>query len=185
MNDKRIKRSAAAFPDTNLEVAIRKNINKPQGPIYASDLEPLTELDLENNNISDISALAGLNNLKILTLKNNNIRDISAMAGLSNLLRINLEDNNISDISALAGLSNLEWLNLWKNNISDISALAGLSSLQELHLSFNNISDISALVNNVGLLDGDTVFLGTNPLSPTSINVYIPQLQARGIFVSY
>ena len=32
------------FPDANLEAAIRGAINKPQGPIYKSDLESLTTL---------------------------------------------------------------------------------------------------------------------------------------------
>ena len=35
-----------SFSDTNLEAAIRGAINKPQGPIYKSDLESLTTLVL-------------------------------------------------------------------------------------------------------------------------------------------
>ena len=46
-----------------------------------------TELDLDNNSISDISPLAGLTNLEILWLENNSISDISplvANTGLGN-----------------------------------------------------------------------------------------------------
>jgi len=50
---------------------------------------------------------------------------------------------------------------------------------------FNSISDISPLVENSGLSEGDTVDLGDNPLSATSINVYIPQLEERGVDVRY
>jgi len=32
---------------------------------------------------------------------------------------------------------------------------------------------------------GDTVYLSDNPLSETSINVYIPELEARGVRVYY
>ncbi len=141
MNDKRIKRSATTFPDANLEVAIRKAINKPEGPIYASDLEPLTELDLLGNNISDISSLISLTNLREL------------------------------------------WLA--ENSISDISALAGLFNLHTLDLADNNISDISPLVENSNLSVDDIVYLMGNPLSPTSIGIYIPQLEARGVYVAY
>ena len=94
-----------------------------------------------------------------------------------------LGDNNISDISALAGLTNLRDINLWGNNISDISPLADLTGLWYLVLWGNNISDISALVDNAGLSDGDIVSLQDNPSSTTSVNVYIPQLEARGVTV--
>jgi Leucine-rich repeat (LRR) protein len=53
-----------------------------------------------------------------------------------------------------------------------------------LDLSYNNISDISPLVENSGLSAGDTVYLSGNPLSPTSIDDYVPQLEARGVAVA-
>jgi Leucine-rich repeat (LRR) protein len=69
------------------------------------------------------------------------------------------------------------------NQISDISPLANLTNLTELGLWQNQISDISALVENSGLGSGDTVYLTGNPLSTTSVKVYIPQLEARGVEV--
>jgi hypothetical protein len=41
------------------------------------------------------------------------------------------------------------------------------------------------LVQNDGLATGDVVGLNYNPLSSDSINIYIPQLQARGVSVFY
>ena len=149
------------IPDYALEVALRDALNKPEGPIYKSDLESLTYLDLTEKNISDISVLSGLTNLETLWLWG----------------------NNITDISALSGLTNLEWLDLDENNISDISALSGLTNLEGLSLDKNNISDISALVSNAGISSGDTVYLTNNPLSPEAINIHIPQLEARGVEV--
>jgi len=40
-------------------------------------------------------------------------------------------------------------------------------------------------VNNPGMDGGDIVRLTGNPLSSDSINIYIPQLQARGVTVYY
>jgi len=40
-------------------------------------------------------------------------------------------------------------------------------------------------VANSGLWAGDTVWLQNNPLSTTSVDVYIPQLEARGVNVVY
>jgi hypothetical protein len=41
------------------------------------------------------------------------------------------------------------------------------------------------LIENVGLSDGDSVYLIDNPLSAESINDYIPQLEERGVTVFY
>jgi hypothetical protein len=40
-------------------------------------------------------------------------------------------------------------------------------------------------VDNEGLSEGDEVQLQQNPLSSDSINIYIPQLEARGVIVEY
>ena len=84
------------IPDSALEVALRNALNKPEGPIYKSDLESLTYLDLTEKNISDISALSGLTNLWLLDLTDNNISDISALSGLTNLEWLDLDDNPLS-----------------------------------------------------------------------------------------
>jgi len=54
-----------------------------------------------------------------------------------------------------------------------------------LGLMQNPINDISPLVDNTGLGEGDDVILVSNPLSGESINVYIPELEARGVTVEY
>jgi len=45
------------FPDPNLEAVIREVINKPEGDIYRSDLEELTEFDASGKDISNLSGL--------------------------------------------------------------------------------------------------------------------------------
>jgi len=57
--------------------------------------------------------------------------------------------------------------------------------LTDLALGHNQISDIVPLVENEGLGTGDRVYLFDNPLSDDSINIYIPQLEARGVTVTY
>jgi len=72
-----------------------------------------------------------------------------------------------------------------ERNIADLTGLAQCPNLTDLYLKNNQISDISPLVDNEGLSEGDTVSLEENPLSSDSINIYIPQLQARGVIVDY
>ncbi|MDH4299207.1 MAG: leucine-rich repeat domain-containing protein [Dehalococcoidia bacterium] len=133
--------SVVTFPDPNLETAIREALNKPSGPIHASEL-----------------------------------------AGLASLTA---SDSGIEHLSGLQYCTNLTDLDFWHNQISDISPLANLTSLTYLYLPRNQISDILPLVNNPGLSQGDEVYLSSNPLSSTSMNTYIPQLQARGVTVHW
>jgi len=44
---------------------------------------------------------------------------------------------------------------------------------------------VSPLLQNVGLGTGDAVSLWDNPLGEDSLNIYIPQLRARGVTVNY
>jgi len=77
-------------------------------------------------------------------------------------------------------------LYLSRNPLTDIGPLSNLINLEELRIRGNQISDISPLLQNEGLGDEpevDTVWLTDNPLSPDSINIYIPELRRRGVTV--
>ena len=195
------------IPDQNLEAVIREAISKPIGDIYESDLLGLWKLDaswrdiadlngleyctnlrqlrLWENQISDISPLSSLTSLTELNLMGSQISDISPLSGLTSLTELNLMGDQISDISPLSGLTSLTTLYLWGSQLSDISPLSGLTSLRTLTLWGDQISDIEPLVDNPGLSSGDYVYLSDNPLSTTSIDTYIPQLEARGVEVGY
>ncbi len=82
-------------------------------------------------------------------------------------------------------LDGLTTLYAWDSNITDLNGLQHCTSLTRLSLKNNNISDISPLVDNPGLGRGGEVDLRDNPLSSDSINLYLPQLQNRGVTVYY
>lgn len=74
---------------------------------------------------------------------------------------------------------------MYSNRIIDISVFRDMTSLNYLDLSDNLITDIESLVANQGLKSFTSVFLKENPLDETSMNVYIPQLEKRGVNVMY
>ena len=199
------------FPDAKLEEYIRAAIGKAQGDIYQADLAGLTSfnigsmmqrgvtdltgleyctsltwLNLRYNQISDLSPLSSLTSLTYLDLiGNQKISDISPLSSLISLTKLFLEDNQISDISLLSSLTSLTELYLGGNQISDISSLSSLTRLHWLWLDNNQISNIETLVSNSGLGQGDLISLTDNPLSATSVNTYIPTLEARGVSIEY
>ena len=170
-------------------------------------LTSLQELHLERNQIADVSPLAGLTSLTWLELRANSIVDVGPLGGLTSLTRLSLAANSVKnigplasltslrsivlysvgtwDVSPLAGLTSLEAIYLGQNEIYDISPLGGLTSLKVLALSGNRIMDLSSVVNNVGVDQGDRLFVDGNPLSQRSREMHIPALRQRGVEVVF
>ncbi len=89
--------------------------------VLIKDLKSLKCLNLENNQLSDISPLINLCNLEKLNLDNNLINDISPLKDLRNLTELRLYRNQISNISSLKGLKNLNILDLQNNPLEELS----------------------------------------------------------------
>jgi hypothetical protein len=153
------------------------------GPISA--LTNLIELDLSGNQISDVGPLGGLLNLGHLRLNDNLISNIAPLAGLTNLMTLELNNNQISAIPPLPGLTSLTELYLEGNQISDISGLKDPPDVAMICLRHNQISDITPLVDNPGIGSQDYIQLESNPLNDEAITIWIPALEARGVYVSW
>ena len=151
------------IPDTQLERAVRDELDKPEGELTCDDLASLETLDTQG--VGRVTNLAGLQ-------------------FAVNLTNLSLAGDDVSDLTPIADLTNLTTLNLNFNGLSDLSPLENLTSLSNLFLSENNITDISALVANSGLGEDDTIDLTFNPLSSQALED-IETLQARGVEVFF
>ena len=127
--------------------------NLPAIPSGLSFFKGLTDLELNNNQIVDISPLANLTALSTLNLDFNKIVDISHLRNLTALSTLNLDFNKIVDISHLRNLTALTQLFLSGNRITDFSHLRNLTALSTLNLAHNQITDISPLANLTALID--------------------------------
>ncbi|MCM1025120.1 MAG: leucine-rich repeat domain-containing protein [Roseburia sp.] len=159
---------AMVWGDSNLETAMRRILGIAEGDIMLSDVWEMRTLSLSSSGISDVSALAELQNLTEVTLFGNQISDVTPLNGLTNLTWIDLGRNQISDISGLSSLTNLTWLNLNNNEISDVSGLSSLTNLTWLNLNGNRIADVSglsSLVNLTGLTLWGNQISDVTPLS--------------------
>ncbi len=158
------------------------NIASVAGLEYAKNLYTL-ELG-DNQDIADVSPLAGLANLRRLVLNQNRIADISPLAGLVNLTELDIHHNRIRDISPLSGMTRLRRLAIRENSISDLGPLAGITGLQVLIASVTEVNDISPLLGMKSLQHLD---LRECPLDRSAYDVYIPQIQANnpGVEIRY
>ena len=92
----------------------------------------LEHLFLSNNGIENIDPLRRLHALKVLRLENNNITDLSALAGLSQLGELSLARNwslyNVRPLLLNAGIGEGDELDLRFTHVrcSDIDAFANL-----------------------------------------------------------
>lgn len=105
----------------------------------------LTELELEGNNITDITPISRLYGLNTLVLSHNKIEDISCLSGLYQLNALYLSSNRISDLSPVSALTQLETLAIGNNSYDDISPLSALTSMRTLVMCDCGWQDLSAL----------------------------------------
>jgi internalin A/internalin B len=136
------------FPNYNLEQAVRKQINKPDGKILPEDCVGILVLDLSFSDYNvDLEGVQYFVDLEKLTICAGKLEDLSAVANLAELKYLDASLNEIRDVTPLAELQNLEFLNLRDNHIQDISPLLDLENLRYVDLTKNNIKNLELLKN--------------------------------------
>ena len=146
------------WSDAVLEDQVRQWIDKKEGDIYLSDLWDITGLRMDRwiddsgivgDEITDISSLEGLQNLKILSLEYHNVTDIRVISSMVNLEELNLNGNHIKDLSAIEKLRFLDTLDLRNTRIQeeDLGCIAGLKDLDILCLDHNGLEDLEGLAD--------------------------------------
>ena len=142
------------FSDNNLYQSLRTRLSKyiidrddttKTLEVRTDAIPEITELDLSNCQISDLTGIEYFTNLVTLNLSKNTITDVSDLAGLKSLETLNLSNNTINNIDNMRSLTALTNLNLNSNKISDISAVSSLVNLQTLDVSNNAISTAVAV----------------------------------------
>lgn len=153
--------AGVVFDNALLEQAVRAELDKPEEIITPEDLEQVERLavvgqnllgreqdyqcrvfgyvdgvpqeDAPRGDISDLSLLSKMPNLKTLYLCQQTIEDLSPLSGLP-LEELYLTDNRIMDLSPLETMSDLQVLYLGGNPAHDLSPLSSLYHLRELNL---------------------------------------------------
>lgn len=162
--------------DNNLYSCLQSIINADPMIQYASQITTLNCQSRAIYTLQGIEAFIGLTELEV---SNNNISDLTPITSLPNLTRLLAFNNQLTSLDSLAGFNQLNALIVGGNNISDISVLAQLTNLQELVLPSGGITDISALATLTQLKILDTE---TNPISDLSVISQLTALDTLGIW---
>ena len=165
------------FPDPYLDRAVRDTLGRPAQdtqPIYLHEVNGWTTFDAVERYISSLEGIGALASLQTLNLDYNNVADLSPLASLSDLKALHLDGNGVSDVSALQSLGALQTLDLSSNAI-DLDQLKSLTSLVRLELRSNSLSDVTALHALPNLRELD---LSSNPDIPLEQITAMPNLTA-------
>lgn len=150
--------------------------------------ESLTFLELNGNPVSDLAPLSECPRLTVLTLRNAEVSDLTPLHSCEKLNSLNVTGNQIETLAGLEGLR-LDTLYAGDNEISDISALSGNSTMLRLNLRDNQIGDFSACSSMIKLLTLNIAGNGVTDLTPfansakmTSVNVSRNRISDLSIF---
>lgn len=157
------------FRDHGFESEIRRRLNKPDGPVFASDLATIEKLDLDHeDHIEDIEYIrycTGLKDLYIsLSVEHD---DAGFIKGLTNLkyLSVDVVGDGDFDYGVFAGLRNLKCLEIgyiWFSNVThlNLSALKNLPRLNDLMITEAKYIDIAPVCEIPELEFFDFSFIG-------------------------
>ncbi|MGB7263506.1 MAG: leucine-rich repeat domain-containing protein [Albidovulum sp.] len=103
-------------------------------PGNIEDVERLEYLVLRGTNVSDITRIKNLHNLKQLDLNFTRVTDLTPLTGLSKLRLLHLHGSWVKDLSPLATLPSLERLDIGKTQITSLEPATRIVSLNWLSL---------------------------------------------------
>ena len=152
--------------DTQLRKLLNEKLGEKLGTTRTDDqkitdveLEKLTDLNLDNSNITDLTGIEAAKNLQNLSLNHNSISNLSPLSGLTSLKILSLRNNCFADISPLAGLTSLTSLRLENQRVSvkpnDKSFASPLKDLAGNVVSVTNSAEVindTATPGNIQLL---------------------------------
>ena len=177
--------SQVHIPDPILRAAVAEGIRRsPDVPITASGMKRLRRIDLAGKGVRDLTGLEFATNLTWLHLPDNQVSDLSPIAGLIELRELWARHNHISDISPVKGLTNLTHLELDRNQVSDISPVRNLTNLTFLRIIGNQVSDLSPVRNLKNLIDLRFNDSRVSDLSPVEGLINLKELGLNDSLVS-
>jgi len=123
--------------NVKIEAAIRQAAGKPTGELTKVDLEKVTMLDLDGNQLTSVKRLEKLTQLRFLFLNDNQLTDVKVLEKLTQLTELRLRGNQLSHVKGLEKLTELKVLWFNDNQLTNVKGLEKLTQLKSLFLKNN------------------------------------------------
>ncbi len=115
---------------------------------FVSGMKDLKFFSVVSKNIVNPDQFKNCKNLEVLYWSSTKLTNLDIFAENTELRLLDIRIGNpVQDISALQHMGKLETLSLTSSELTDISPIASLGSLKSLDLSCGSISDISVLAD--------------------------------------
>ena len=140
------------IPDANFEAALSSYDDIPNdGQILTANIVGVTELLLENSNISDVTGIEDFVALTSLNLSNNNITSIDIS---KNILLENLQISNCSALETIVFGDNKELVDFSiTGTLIESLDLSPFAFLTEINVSNNNLSYLNIQTGTTGFIN--------------------------------
>ncbi len=121
----------------------------------------ISELQIRDSAIEEISNISHLENLWLLDLSFNRIKQITNISMLKKLNELSLHDNKISKIKSVKFSPHLKILHISENELDTLDGIESCNNLEQLIVYGNNIEQVAPLLNLENLR---TINLNGNPI---------------------
>jgi len=139
------------IPDPGLNAVIRNALQKPDGPLTEQDVGSLTNLDACCLHIRDLTGLEAAHNLSVINLQSNQLSNLSLPSGLTNLRTVDLSFNPLTNCFFPDALTNLTRVSIKSSQLTNLVLPAALTALLELDLGDNRFTSFNLPSNLMGL----------------------------------
>jgi len=138
---------------------------------FLKDYAPhLSQLNIDNTDITDISVLSEAVSLEELHAVGNGISDISALRNCVKLTSLILPNNNLRTLTGLEYALDLQELYVQNNQLDNLEGIANCTLLKDVNICGNNLhdSDLEIIAKSAEKLmelnAEDNCFVSTTPL---------------------
>jgi Leucine-rich repeat (LRR) protein len=175
------------FPDKALEAAVRAEVFAKRyntEPLTVDDVKTISQVVGKGKGITNLEGLQHCGALMLIDLENNQIADLTPIKDLKLVQSLTLASNKIESIAPLENFTKLQYLDLSKNAVKDLAPVAKMTNMRSLYLSQNKIESLAPVA---GLNKIWTLYVAENPITdfaPVSQLKWLSSLDVRACNIS-
>ncbi len=147
ITDARLPQVAAAVNCTELNL----DANALTSVSALGSMSALTTLSVQNNKLTTVAGLETIPRLNKLYAAGNELADMAGVAGLTQLKELYIQNNDILVLNNLSGLNALTLLDISDNGLITLEGIATLPALKRLIAAGNDLVDLPSFTGITGL----------------------------------